>query len=41
MKAAFSAFSEEEFKTRFARARELLREEQIHVCIMVAPEHIY
>ena len=41
MPAAYSAFSLEEFRARFARARELLRVEGFAACLMMAPEHLY
>lgn len=41
MPATYTAFSIDEFRARFARARALLRSENCAACLMMAPEHLY
>lgn len=41
MKARYAAFPANEFKARFARARQVLRDQDLAACLMVAPEHLY
>ncbi len=41
MPAKYTAFSIDEFRARFARARDLLRGEGFGACLMMAPEHLY
>jgi hypothetical protein len=41
MSVTYAAFSESEHRERLARARKILRQNDIECCISVAPEHLY
>ena len=41
MHPEYAAFSKSEHRDRLDRAREILRANDIDVCISVAPEHLY
>ena len=41
MSVTYAAFSESEHRERLARARKILRQNDIECCISIAPEHLY